>query len=209
VGLVDRILQKFEATDQESHILGYSIKSVDYDKQLVTGIVYSPWRLDMHGHYMSSEELEKLAHSTLLNGLQKNIDLQHNNRLVKATIVESYIDREGSFEIPAGSWIATTKIEDTAVWKMIKNGKINGYSMEIRAKAIEHDAEVEYDSVVFGETQPDPYDGHTHLFLVKLDETGKIKYGKTSKGGPDSHEHAITGYSITEQYDGHSHRILV
>jgi hypothetical protein len=33
-------------------------------------------------------------------------------------------------EYPKGTWVVTMKVNDPKVWKDIKNGKLNGYSIE-------------------------------------------------------------------------------
>lgn len=187
----------------------YRITKVDDDRQIVTGVVYSPWVLDSHGHYMSDVEIEKTAHRFLMEGRQKQVDVMHNNKVIDAVVVESYIERTGSREVPVGSWVASTKINDKIVWNGIKSGVINGYSMEIESFLIEHDAEIVFDAWVTGETQPDPFDGHTHTYLVKMDEEGNIERGFTSIGGPDNHRHTISRMSITDPYNKSTHRFII
>ena len=187
----------------------YRITKVDHDQQIVHGVVYSPFTLDSHGHYMTATELEKTAHAFLAKGLQRNVDVQHDNKTIDAIVVESYIQREDTDDIPAGSWCAATKINDPQVWKLIKLGKLNGYSMEVMSYAVEHEAEIQYDSWLFGETEPDPFDGHTHLFLVKMNAEGNVDYGYTSVGGADNHRHTITRMSATDPYNYMTHRIIL
>ena len=189
--------------------LSYKIQKVDYDQQLVTGVVYSPWVLDSHGHYMTPAEVEKTCHAFLAAGRQTQVDVMHDNKVIRATVVESYIERIGNAEVPVGSWVASTKIEDAKIWRLIKDGKLNGYSMEIMAYTVEQQAEISFDAWVYGETQPDPFDGHTHFYLIKMDEQGNIEYGYTSHGGPDDHRHTISRMSVTDPYNYTTHRIVL
>jgi hypothetical protein len=189
--------------------LSYRICKVDRDEQLVTGVVYSPFILDSHGHYMTAEDVKKTAHAFLALGLQNQIDIMHDNEVVNAIIVESYIQKEDDEFAPAGSWVATTKINDPMVWKKVRRGELNGYSMEIRSYMYEHEADIEYDSWAYGETMPDPMDGHTHFYLVKMDSQGNVFYGNTSQGGEDNHTHTITSLSVTDVTGTHTHRIVL
>lgn len=198
-----------ELTGKVPVSLSYRIVKVDFDQQLVTGVVYSPWVLDSHGHYMSDTEVEKTCHAFLMQGRQDQVDVMHDNRVINAMVVESYIDRVGSDDIPPGSWVATTKVEDKYIWSQVKKGKLNGYSMEIMSYMVEHKAEITYDAWVMGETQPDPFDGHTHFYLVKMDAAGNIEKGFTSYGGPDNHRHTISRLSVTDPYNNTTHRYIV
>lgn len=185
----------------------YNIQKVSTDEQLVTGQVYAPFTLDAHGHYMTATELRKVAHRFMLNGLATSIDLQHDNELVDACVVESFIARKGDPDYEEGAWVATTKIHDKAVWKMVKDGKINGYSFEIMTYRDELDVEIEYHTWYYGFTDPDPHDKHDHPFLVRLDSNGEIVSGKTGLGSDGSPPHPITKSNITEAVDGRTHRI--
>ena len=189
--------------------LSYRIIKIDEDQQIVKGVVYSPWVLDSHGHYMSDKEVEKTCHAFLMSGRQDQVDVMHDNRVINAMVVESYIDHVGGDDIPPGSWMATTKIFDKSVWKQVKSGALNGYSMEIMSYMVQHKAEITYDVWVMGETQPDPFDGHTHLYLIKMDANGNIEQGFTSYGGSDNHRHTISLMSVTDPYNHTTHRFIV
>lgn len=185
----------------------YKIAKVFGDEQLVTGQVYAPDTLDAHGHFMTAEELKKVAHQFMRDGLQTSIDVQHDNKTVQACIVESFIARKGDPDFEEGSWVATVKIEDPAVWNLVKSGELNGYSFEILTYRDDMVVEVEYQSWYYGFTDPDPHDKHTHPFMVRMDANGEIAWGKTGLGSDGSPAHSIKKSSITEKISGHSHRI--
>lgn len=189
--------------------LAFKIVKIDHDQQLVTGVVYSPWVLDSHGHYMSDVEVEKTCHAFLAQGRQDQVDVMHDNKVIKALVVETYIERVGSEEVPVGSWVATTKINDKVVWNRIKKGELNGYSMEIMSYMVNHKAEITFDAWRIVETQPDPEDGHTHVCLIKMDDKGNIESGFTSYGGSDNHRHTISRMSVTDPYDTKTHRYIL
>lgn len=208
---VKRLLKKGNEmlTGKSPVTLTYRIVKIDNDQQLVTGVVYSPWVLDSHGHYMSDAEVEKTCHAFLMQGRQDQVDVMHDNKVVNALVVESYIEKIGTEEIPVGSWVATTKVRDKKVWHRIKNGELNGYSMEIMSYMVNHKAEITFDSWVICETQPDPTDGHTHFCLIKMDEKGNIEKGFTSYGGSDNHRHSISRMSVTDPYNDATHRFII
>lgn len=177
------------------------------DERLVTGQVYAPDCLDAHGHFMTAKELRNVAHNFLSDGLLTSIDVQHDNNPVDAVIVESFIARKGDPDFEEGAWVATTKINDLAVWKMVKDGKINGYSFEILTYRSDLVVEIEYKSWYFGFTDPDPHDKHTHPFIVRMDENGEIIPTRTGLGSDGSPAHVITKSNVTGTVSGHTHRI--
>jgi hypothetical protein len=184
----------------------YEIKSVFEDEQLVTGQVYAPDTMDAHGHWMSAKDLKYVAHQFLQDGLLTSIDIQHNNITVPATIVESFIARKGDPDFEEGAWVATTKIDDPAVWAAVKNGEINGYSFEILTYRSETVVEFEYSAWYYGFTDPDPHDKHDHPFMVRMDADGEIFWGQTGPGSDGSPAHTISKSNITDATDGKTHR---
>jgi hypothetical protein len=177
------------------------------DEQLVMGQVYAPDSLDAHGHFMTARELKNVAHNFLADGLLTSIDVQHDNIPVDAVIVESFIARKDDPDFEEGSWVAVTKINDPAVWKMVKDGQINGYSFEILTYRSDLVVEIEFKSWYFGFTDPDPHDKHTHPFIVRMDANGEIVPTETGIGSNGSPAHPITKSNLTGTISGHSHRI--
>ena len=186
----------------------YRIEKVSGDdEQLVTGQVYAPDTLDAHGHFMTAKELKSVAHNFLADGLLTSIDVQHDNNPVDAVIVESFIARKGDPDFEEGAWVATTKVNDPTVWKLIKDGRINGYSFEILTYRQDLVVEIEYKSWYYGFTDPDPHDRHTHPFIVRLDDNGEIIPTMTGLGSDGSAPHPITKSNLTGAASGHTHRI--
>lgn len=185
----------------------YRISSVSEDERLVTGQVYAPDTLDSHGHFMTKSELRNVAHKFLMDGLLTSIDVQHDNQTINASIVESFIARKGDPEFEEGAWVATTKIDDPAVWQAVKDGVINGYSFEILTYRDDVDVEFEYQTWYYGFTDPNPHDKHDHPFMVRLDENGEIIWGATGVGSDGSPAHPISKSNLTDMVDQHTHRI--
>jgi hypothetical protein len=184
----------------------YKIEKVLRDEQIVLGEVYAPDVIDAHGHFMTASELRKTAHRFMADGLLTSIDVQHDNELVDAVIVESFIARKGDPDFREGSWVAATKINDKDVWKQVKDGKLNGYSFEIMTYREKADVTIEYASWYYGFTEPDSYDKHVHPFLVRMDNNGEIQWGKTGLGSDGSPAHTISKTSVTDPVAGKTHR---
>ncbi|MGL5126157.1 MAG: phage major capsid protein [Fusobacteriaceae bacterium] len=115
----------------------------DEDKRLVTCIVYEPVEIDVHGDYMTEDEITKAAHDFMING--QGADIQHDNKKADVDIVESWVAKTstvvGGQAIKKGTWVATAKVNDDLVWAAIKKGEITGFSMGGTATKIEKQEE--------------------------------------------------------------------
>jgi hypothetical protein len=116
------------------------IFKVDEDKRIVYGKALVPDKIDFQGDIVSKEDIEEAAHNFLINlqkayqelltdGISKTkaSEIGFMHKFFKGVggfgyIIESYID-------PEGSWVLGTKVTDDSIWKMIKEGKITGYSI--------------------------------------------------------------------------------
>lgn len=187
----------------EAGKLGSSLKKVDDDQRLVYGEVYAPGIPDAHGDFMSAQTIQDMAHEFLRRGLVNNVDVDHNNELSGCYIVESFIAREGDGVFIPGSWVVGVKVPDDKLWKKIKTGELNGFSLEGSALRVDADDPIEYPNTLTGET--DLANGHSHTFQVWFDDEGKFLGGETGPG-PDGHVHRITRGTLTDKVNGHAHR---
>jgi len=184
-----------------------TVKAIDDEEQIVYGEVYAPYIIDSHGDMMLPNAVKQLAHRFLIQQKNHFIDLQHNNKIIKASIVESFIARASDPTYQEGSWVLGTQIFDDGIWGDVKAGKFNGYSLE--AMVFKYSADVEYDylPVHFGFTEEN--DGHFHSFYVEVDENGTVIGGSTGAGGLDGHTHDVRHGTATEQTNGHRHRYFL
>ena len=116
------------------------------DEMIVTGPAMVPQQLivrkDTMGNpfhvYFSKDTIRKIAQKFFEYNKQNNTDVNHddnittNNTLLESWIVEDpKMDKSTAmgFNVPAGTWMASYKINDEETWKKIKNGELNGYSI--------------------------------------------------------------------------------
>lgn len=171
--------------------------------QIVYGEVYAPNRPDAHQEFMTAESIRKMAHGFMQAGRQGEIDLMHNNRVIKGCcVVESYIAPEDDSMFIPGSWVVGVHVPDKEVWSMIKKGDINGFSMEAFVVKEETEADIEIPPVVSGLTSKS--EDHEHRFYVTYDDAGVFKGGTTDV--VNGHSHRILAGTHTEVTKGHSHR---
>ena len=116
------------------------------EEMIVTGPAMVPQQLilrkDDMGNpfhvYFSKDTIKKIARKFFEYNKQNNTDINHddniatNNTLLESWIVEDpNMDKSKTmgFNVPAGTWFASYKINDEETWNKIKNGELNGYSI--------------------------------------------------------------------------------
>ena len=117
------------------------------DKKRVVGPMLIPnkliMRVDDEGKpfyvYFSEDTVRAIAEKAIKEKLIDVVNLEHNPDMpVKAHMTSSWMvedpDNDKSniynLNVPKGTWMAEYKIEDDNVWQMIKDGVINGFSIE-------------------------------------------------------------------------------
>ena len=192
--------------EAESRRMEIRFRSVTEDKRIVTGLVFEPDVLDTYCEAMRAEDIEIMAHRFMKLDLSKVIDIQHDNDPVDARVIESFIVRHHNPDYQIGSWVLSVKVEDESVWKMIKDGKINGFSFEAMIRPQKAEVVYEITRDCLGFTEP-AEDGHKHIFYVQIGNDGNVIGGSTSE--ENGHTHSITKASTTGRSDGHTHRYFL
>lgn len=170
--------------------------------------VLVPDVVNNYGDVYTRDAITEFAHEFARKGY--GLDVNHDNVDVTGTgyyVVESFVARDGDPDFIEGSWVVGIKVVDDTLWQQILDGELNGFSYE---------ATVEMTPVLFtgtagrqvvGATMPHPIDGHTHTFVLIVDEMNNPKAGATSENAGHSHE--IVSHTVTEVADGHNHRFQV
>ncbi len=134
---------KEEAKPEEGQVRfqkRFRIQKIDSKERKIYGYVYPSNKADLEGDAMTPEELEKAAHSLLMNLTDKKTTgdgagLNHEffENIFKFT--ESAIDHDGSlgaahgFYEPMGkAWFIGGYVPDDEIWKAIESGEITGFS---------------------------------------------------------------------------------
>lgn len=125
--------------------ISQSFKNVDEDKQILVGPAMLPdtpiYRRDFEGEYyvfFTKETIEMIAEKYMRNQYTANNDIDHNGEVAEDVFVmESWIKESendkskdyGFGELPIGTWFVKMKVNNDAVWKQVKEGKLNGFSV--------------------------------------------------------------------------------
>ena len=86
----------------------------------------------------SKESIEKLAYNYIKQGYNmSSFTAQHQYPVNEVSIVESWIkttendkSNDLGFDCPIGTWFVGAKVNNLEVWEDIKDGKMNGFSVE-------------------------------------------------------------------------------
>jgi predicted ABC-type ATPase len=88
----------------------------------------------------SKDTITKIVQKYFKKGYQNNVNLMHDPNQVETgvTMFESFISdksrgilpMKGFEDAPDGSWFVSMLVENDAVWQQVKEGKINGFSIE-------------------------------------------------------------------------------
>lgn len=98
-------------------------------------------RLDGNGEefyiFFEKETIMKCAHQFLKQNLQHNHTYEHQHPISGCVVVESWIvegeqdkSRQLGLDVPVGTWMIGTKVEDDSIWEEVKSGNIRGFSIE-------------------------------------------------------------------------------
>ena len=123
--------------------------SVNEDKMIITGPALIPNQkiyrtaqslgLEEDGYiFFSAETISEMANMFMSNELQNVITLDHETPNSDLKLLESWVSLDSEkdksaalgFNLPAGTWYLTYAVNNVDLWKQIKAGKLNGFSIE-------------------------------------------------------------------------------
>lgn len=123
------------------------LRMSDEERHLVIGPVLVPDKpiyRNMYGEEFyvtfSKEAIEKMAYDYIKSGYNmQSFTLQHMEPVNEVYVVESWLKESeesdksialGFSDCPVGTWFITAKVNNVDLWKDIKDGKANGFSVE-------------------------------------------------------------------------------
>lgn len=145
ISLVDKpaIERDFVAFSQEE------VKQLQYfneEQQIIVAPVMIPDKLilrnsDALGYFytrFSRNTIEKIRYQYSKDGNFNNANLNHKDSIDGLVMLESWIkeskdDKSNNYgfsDLPNGTWFVKYKVDNKEVWQKIKEGKINGVSIE-------------------------------------------------------------------------------
>lgn len=114
------------------------------DKHIIVGCALVPdkpiYRRDGDEEFyikFSAETIEKLAHNYLANDRVYSFSTDHKDVADDVYIIETWLktsendkSKDYGLDAPVGSWMVMAKVENEDIWKRIKDGELQGFSIE-------------------------------------------------------------------------------
>lgn len=114
------------------------------DKHIIVGCALVPdkpiYRRDGDEEFyikFSAETIEKLAHSYLANDRVYSFSTDHKDVADDVYIIETWLktsendkSKDYDLDVPIGSWMVMAKVENDEIWNRIKEGELQGFSIE-------------------------------------------------------------------------------
>lgn len=144
-----------EDTTKEKTKIFFDIVKKDNEKRLVTGPVLIPENFDLQEDIIGEDEIESASHNYMIKlnfrddpefleelGLNQKSKrgFMHQEFNRKIALVETFIAPVdfalNKRDIVKGTWVMTVKVFDDEVWNLVKAGKITGFSIGGRSRAI-------------------------------------------------------------------------
>ena len=125
---------RFQIVSEDQHIISGALMVAD---QL---IYRNNETFGEHYVKFSAQTIKEIAIKFAKKKFQNNVNLMHdtNQKVDGVTMFESFIvdksrgimPMKGFEDAPDGSWFVSMLVENDAVWQQVKEGKINGFSIE-------------------------------------------------------------------------------
>ena len=119
------------AEAEDKFISVYPIDKADTDEHVLCGIVYEPDVVDAQGDKANEVEIRKAAYQFMEQ--VQTFRVMHKGKKVKVKVLESYIAPVDftvvNKSIKKGTWVLTVRVLDKKIWKAVKDGELNGFSM--------------------------------------------------------------------------------
>lgn len=112
-----------------------AFKEADDDRQVATGVVMVPNKVDLQGDFERPDTIRDLAEGfmeRLANGDAEG-GIMHAAFPGHSTLVENTVLDEareiGGEDVPAGAWVQSWKFDDNELWTLVRDDILSGYSI--------------------------------------------------------------------------------
>ena len=175
-----------------------AIKAVDEDERTATGAVLVPNEVDRQRDFLRPEGIERMFAADPDDGVMHSAFPDGAAELVRNEIVDDELELNGE-TYPPGTWVATRKYYDDALWQLVADGVLEGFSI---GGQISEERNYAADSVPDDVRFPAPVDDGPATELVdgSVQEVSDVDIPAVPRA--TYRELSKLGKSITEQVDG-------
>ena len=137
------------AEEKASESMSEKMMFFDEDKRILVGAAMVPNKMihryddlgNMYYVFFSKATIKKMADKFLKQRRTDETSIEHNGLKLgadKVYITESWVSEDPikdksaayGFNLPAGTWYVSMKVEDPNVWKLVKDKMLTGFSVE-------------------------------------------------------------------------------
>lgn len=136
------------------HFDSVKMRAINEERRMVYGPAMIPDKHILRLNDQTGEEfyvtfprqvVEKMSHRYFEQNHHQDVTIDHEYKDEDVKVVESWI-KEGSSdksiaigmdEMPDGTWFIGSKVKSDDTWEKVKDGSLNGYSIEAEFKMIE------------------------------------------------------------------------
>jgi len=105
-----------------------AIKAVDEEERTATGAVLVPNEVDRQRDFLAPEGVERMFTPDPDDGVMHSAFPEGAADLVRSELVDQEIELNGD-TYPAGTWVATRQYSDDALWRLVSDGVLDGFSI--------------------------------------------------------------------------------
>lgn len=115
-------------TDTREFSKHVQIKATDSAAQRATGVVLTPWEVDTQRDFLRPKGIRNLHNSDPKNGVMHAAFPEADATIERNEVLEADATIDGeAFE--AGEWVITRQYHDEALWELVEDGVLNGFSI--------------------------------------------------------------------------------
>ena len=105
-----------------------AIKTIDEEERTATGAVLVPNEVDRQRDFLAQEGVERMHAANVDDGVMHSAFPANAAELVRNEVIGESIELNGE-TYPAGTWVATRKYNDDALWQLVSDGVLDGFSI--------------------------------------------------------------------------------
>ena len=183
-----------------------AIKAVDEEERTATGAVLVPNEVDRQRDFLAPEGVERMFTPDPEDGVMHSAFPEGAADLVRSEVVDEEIELNGE-TYPAGTWVATRQYSDDALWRLVADGVLDGFSIggEVEEVREYESAEDLPDEVSFpAEVEPGPA---TEIVDGSVEEVSDVDIPAVPRA--TYRELGKLGKSITDEVSGREEFVSV
>lgn len=114
-----------------------AIATTDAERQIAVGVAMVPDSVDTDGDFERPATIQRLSEGYMERLAANDADSGIMHAVFPGTNTISHVENRvlddpeiiGDTEYPAGTWVVGKRVKDDAIWKLVQNGTLSGFSI--------------------------------------------------------------------------------